>query len=65
MPAPDAYFLLSTKISIEKQIQKKRVNIYLQIDNLLNATYRDYLNRLRYFANEQGRNIVIGMVMNY
>jgi iron complex outermembrane receptor protein len=65
MPAPDAYFLVGTKISIEKQIQKKRVNIYLQIDNLLNANYRDYLNRLRYFANEQGRNIVIGMVMNY
>jgi iron complex outermembrane receptor protein len=65
MPAPDAYILLGTKISIEKQIQKKRLNLYLQVDNFLNTRYRDYLNRLRYFANEQGRNIVLGLVMNY
>lgn len=65
IPAPDAYLLLGTKISIEKQIQKKRMHFYLQVDNLLNTRYRDYLNRLRYFANEQGRNIVLGLIMNY
>lgn len=39
------------------------VNVHLQVDNLLNTTYRDYLNRLRYFAEETGR--VISLRIKY
>jgi iron complex outermembrane receptor protein len=28
-------------------------------NNVFNTTYRDYLNRNRYFANETGRNIYL------
>lgn len=63
--APAPYFLLGGKFSIDKKIDKKRLHLYLQIENIMNTTYRDYLNRLRYFANEQGRNITLGLVVNF
>lgn len=65
IPAPDGYLLLGTRISIERQIKSQRILAYLQVENLLNARYRDYLNRLRYFADDLGRNIAIGITMNY
>jgi len=65
IPAPDGYLLLGCKFSVERQIKSQRVLVYLQVENLLNAKYRDYLNRLRYFANDLGRNIVLGLTINY
>lgn len=38
---------------------------YANITNLLNARYRDYLSRLRYFAPEQGRNIGVGVRVKF
>ena len=32
---------------------------YELIYNILNTRYRDYLNRFRYFSDEQGRSIAI------
>ncbi|MGB0839474.1 MAG: TonB-dependent receptor domain-containing protein, partial [Chitinophagales bacterium] len=57
---PETYHLLNTKISGQYPNTKSRLNLYLKIDNLLNTTYRDYLNRQRYFADDLGRNITIG-----
>lgn len=65
IPAPDAYFLLGTRISIERQIKSQRILAYIQVENLLNARYRDYLNRLRYFADDLGRNASLGVTINY
>ena len=42
-----------------------RVNISLSIDNLLNSSYRNYLNRLRYYADEQGRNVLLQIKFSY
>ena len=42
-----------------------KVNISLSIDNLLNSSYRNYLNRLRYYADEQGRNVLLQIKFNY
>lgn len=50
---PDAYFLLGA----EAQTQLRRFTFALGVDNMLNTVYRDYLNRLRYFADEMGMNI--------
>lgn len=65
IPAPEAYFLLGGRISIERQIKSARIQIYFQTENLLNARYRDYLNRLRYFTDDLGRNIAMGITVNY
>jgi iron complex outermembrane receptor protein len=38
-------------------VQWKNVDLGIRVSNALNTTYRDYLNRFRYFADDQGRNI--------
>ena len=35
------------------------------IDNIFNLRYRDYLNRLRYFADETGRNLRINLTYSF
>ncbi|MCB0705243.1 MAG: TonB-dependent receptor [Saprospiraceae bacterium] len=64
-PAPPAYNLLGAKISAEKQFSKTRLNIYLKVDNILNVSYRDYLNRQRYFADDLGVNFILGINMQF
>ncbi|SOE23105.1 iron complex outermembrane recepter protein [Spirosomataceae bacterium TFI 002] len=62
LPPPPGYGLLgfkaSTSIGTRKQ---KSVKTFVAVDNLLNKTYRSYLNRQRYFADEIGRNIAVGI----
>ena len=57
---PDAYNLIGVKISTDITVGNSLGTIYISADNLLNVAYRDYLNRQRYFADDLGRNIVIG-----
>ncbi len=55
--APDGYFLLD----LTWQFELNRLSGSLSVNNLLNARYRDYLNEMRYFANEPGRNIMLNL----
>ena len=57
VPPPEAYTLLSLQIGSEIPFQGQQVQIGLGVHNLLNVSYRDYLNRFRYYADEMGRNI--------
>ena len=52
--APDGYFLIDLSWSFE--IKKLSGGITAQ--NLLNTSYRNYLNDLRFFADDLGRNIL-------
>lgn len=54
--APNAYGLFNVDAGTTIQIQNVPVSISLGIRNLLNKAYRDYLNSMRYFADETGRN---------
>ena len=38
-------------------IRLKKIDLGVRITNAFNTAYRDYLNRFRYFADDQGRNI--------
>jgi iron complex outermembrane receptor protein len=38
-------------------INIKKIDVGIRINNALNTAYRDYLNRFRYFTDDQGRNI--------
>ena len=58
---PDSYFLINLRTSFEYQIQSNRLRFTCGIENLFNTTYRNYLNRQRYYADELGRNIVVGL----
>jgi len=62
---PEGYNLIGVKISGERQLGGNRLNIFLRIDNLFNVSYRDYLNRLRYFADDLGINVIMGLNLNF
>jgi iron complex outermembrane receptor protein len=49
---PSAYFLLN--LSTATELVKIPLHFQLSLNNLLNSTYRDYLSRYRYFADEPG-----------
>lgn len=56
-PPPPGYFLLDLQVSTGWQKGVNELKLQLGIQNILNTAYRDYLNRLRYYADETGRNI--------
>lgn len=56
---PNAYQLWDLQIGAEWPVAKQHIRFSLGVQNMLNTSYRDYLNRFRYFTNEPGRNIVI------
>lgn len=63
---PEAYHLLNFNSSIDLNInQKSKLTVGLQITNLLNTSYRNYLNRLRYYADDLGRNFLLNIKINY
>ncbi len=61
-----AYNLLNLDTSMAFQIGKKNtLNIGVTVNNLANKTYRNYLNRQRYFADDLGRNFLFRISVNY
>ncbi|MDD2982379.1 MAG: TonB-dependent receptor [Crocinitomicaceae bacterium] len=56
---PKGYVLVNAQIAYEFKIREQNVDISLEANNLLNQSYRDYLNRFRYFSDEIGRNIAL------
>jgi len=57
--APKGYFLLGAELAGKIQFNKLRLNWQIEATNLLNTSYRDYLNRWRYFADDLGINIAL------
>ncbi len=43
----------------------KNLNLNFRINNLFNTEYREYLNRLRYYMFEPGRNFVVTLKYNF
>ncbi len=62
---PATYYLFGMKLSAEKQLRKNRLKVFLSAENLLNESYRDYLNRQRYFADDLGFNLIAGMNFSF
>ena len=63
---PKAYHLLHlySEITVNTS-DKTNLNIALSVNNVLDTNYRAYLNRLRYFADDLGRNIMLQLQFNY
>ncbi len=61
MPSPPAYFLLNFEASMQVILQNSEFTISLRLENMLNQSYRDYLNRQRYFSDEKGINCILGL----
>ena len=62
---PNAYNLIGLRVSTNIQGQKTQLRIFGKVDNLLNVVYRDYLNRQRYFADDLGINVVLGVKLEF
>jgi iron complex outermembrane receptor protein len=58
-PPPAAYLLFNAEVGTNITMNKHKVEITLSANNITNTSYRDYLDRLRYFSNEMGRNIIL------
>ncbi len=41
------------------------INLNVKVTNVLDTSYRDYLNRLRYYADDLGRNFLLQLKINY
>lgn len=54
--APPAYGLVNMDASTTLLLKQLPVTLSIGVRNLLNKTYRDYLNSMRYFSDETGRN---------
>jgi iron complex outermembrane receptor protein len=50
----EGYFLLD----LSWNFRRENLSGGISVQNLLNTRYRDYLNEMRYFANESGRNLL-------
>lgn len=59
---PAAYTLFNASIGADLF---KNLNFNFRINNLFNTEYREYLNRLRYYMFEPGRNFVVTLKYNF
>ena len=63
---PEAFHLINFSTSMDFNIhQQSKLNVGVAISNLLNTSYRNYLNRLRYYADDLGRNFLLNLKFNY
>jgi iron complex outermembrane receptor protein len=63
---PEAYHLLNFNSSIDFRTTKTvTLTVGFGVTNLLNTSYRNYLNRLRYYADDLGRNFLFNLKINY
>ena len=63
---PKAYHLINITSGIDFKITKNtNTTVGININNVFNTRYRDYLNRQRYYADNLGRNFLVHLKINY
>ena len=58
---PPGYMLFHVDAGLSFPVKKGKISFHFSIENLFNKSYRDYLNRFRYYAEDTGRNFVLRM----
>ncbi len=56
---PGTYHLLGLSASATRTLRKGELRLGLNANNLLNTTYRDYMDRFRYYADARGIDLTI------
>lgn len=64
-PAPEGYVLLNMEVGVKLPVREHMLSITLEGENLTNTSYRVYMNRLRYFADEPGTNFMLRLKYNF
>lgn len=63
---PEAYHLVHVNSSADfKLTQKSMLHVGASVSNVFDTKYRNYLNRLRYYADDLGRNFSINLKITY
>lgn len=55
-PAPAGYALLNVGYVKKINLAKNELSLSVQVNNLLNTEFKEYMNRFRYFTADMGRN---------
>lgn len=63
--APPGYTLLNVRAGFKLPIGDHTLGVTLSGENLLNTSYRNYMNRLRYFADDIGSNFILRLSYNF
>lgn len=64
--SPEAYHLLAFRAGIDlAKTENYQFRLGFSVENLFDKTYRDYLNRQRYYADNLGRNIKLRLNINF
>lgn len=61
-PPPPSYHLFGLGLGTQITVGKHQLKTFLTIENLTNQTYRDYMNRYRYYVDDMGRNIQLRLI---
>ena len=62
---PPSYNLFGLKFSGNINLPKYKIRTFVKADNLFNVSYRDYLNRHRYFADDNGFSLTAGVNIKF
>ncbi len=62
---PPSYHLFNAYASRRFTIYKQDIQANLGIENFFNVLYRDYMDRMRYFSHQMGRNITLGFTFQF
>ncbi len=65
LPAPEAYTLINIEAGFTRKFAHTSLSGRLGVHNLFNVAYRNYTNRLRYFADDIGRNFTAGVTYKF
>jgi iron complex outermembrane recepter protein len=57
--APDGFVLGSFSSGLSIPMKEAKLEVRLSIENLTNTAYREYVNRMRYYADDIGRNFIL------
>lgn len=63
--APAGYGLISFSAGISKPVGKSQFDIRISVDNLADKSFREYTNRMRYYADDLGRNISLALKYSF
>ena len=65
LPPPNGYDIFDMEGGFDFLWRKNHFRVSCQANNIFNTSYREYLNRFRYFTDEIGRNISIQLTWAY
>ncbi|WP_254154168.1 TonB-dependent receptor [Chryseosolibacter indicus] len=64
-PAPAGYLLVNASVSFKIPVKENTLTFSLSTENVFNEVYRNYMNRLRYYSDEIGRNFSLRLSYNF